>query len=74
MGETGPSKMALYSLTGHANSPFHAEPAHCQRWHLADNKTLDCTLAYEKLVSDLIKFWAVCPQTTPVSNGGGSCF
>ena len=24
---TGPPKMALYSLTGNASSPFHAEPA-----------------------------------------------
>ena len=30
MGETGPAKMALYSLTGNASSPFHAEPA-CRR-------------------------------------------
>lgn len=29
--ETGPSKVALYSLTGYANSPFHAEPAHDQQ-------------------------------------------
>lgn len=27
MGEAGPSKMALYSLVGNPNSPFHAEPA-----------------------------------------------
>jgi len=26
--QTGPPKMTLYSLTGRANSPFHAEPVH----------------------------------------------
>ena len=28
--EKGPAGLALYSLTGRANSPFHAEPAQVQ--------------------------------------------
>src|SRR5689334_15992826 len=70
MGETGPSKMALYSLTGHANSPFHAEPAQFEAgvesdalnpsaFRMAAKKTLevdrvDTSLVYS--LSSLVSF------------------
>src|SRR6516162_7524058 len=34
--QSGPAKMALYSLTGRANPPFHADQHHTPLTHLRD--------------------------------------
>jgi hypothetical protein len=57
--QTGPPKMAVYSLTGNDNSPFHAEPA---QGNTRQDRSTGSTIALQLVGDDPEWFLALTAQ------------